>query len=46
VLAPWTEATFWLGRVEEARPAAQRLERMGYRALKEKGLFLSKPPEL
>ncbi len=46
VLAPWTEATFRLGYVEEARSAAQHLERMGYRALKEKGLFLSKPLRL
>jgi tetratricopeptide (TPR) repeat protein len=46
VLAPWTEATFRLGRVEEARPAVERLEGMGYRALKDSGRFLSKPPEL
>jgi eukaryotic-like serine/threonine-protein kinase len=32
VLAPWAQALLELDRLDEARPAVERLERMGYRA--------------
>lgn len=35
-----------IGAIRKKPGPPQRLERMGYQALKEKGLFLSKPPEL
>jgi tetratricopeptide (TPR) repeat protein len=54
VLAPWAQALLQLDRAAEARPAVERLDKMGYRsedlkklrALKEKSHSLSKPSEL
>jgi len=54
VLAPWAQALLQLDRADEARPAVERLDKMGYRsedlaklrALKEKGRSLSKPSTL
>jgi tetratricopeptide (TPR) repeat protein len=50
VLAPWAQALLELDRIDEARPAVERLEAMGYRApdlaevVRRKGAGLRSPP--